>query len=85
MEYSVNYNVFLETFYNYWYEIPETWQNRMECKWNWLWYVGNGRMDSSNDDESMLSLQLSVDLGCNFFDTAWGYGKGKSEALLENL
>jgi aryl-alcohol dehydrogenase-like predicted oxidoreductase len=39
----------------------------------------------SNDDESLESLQLSVDLGCNFFDTAWGYGAGKSEGLLGRL
>jgi aryl-alcohol dehydrogenase-like predicted oxidoreductase len=26
-----------------------------------------------------------VDLGCNFFDTAWGYGSGKSEAILGEL
>ena len=39
----------------------------------------------SDDDESMSSLQLSVDMGCNFFDTAWGYGAGKSESLLGKL
>jgi aryl-alcohol dehydrogenase-like predicted oxidoreductase len=39
----------------------------------------------SNDDESLRSLQLAVDLGCNFFDTAWGYGEGKSESLLGQL
>jgi aryl-alcohol dehydrogenase-like predicted oxidoreductase len=39
----------------------------------------------SNDDESMQSMQLAVDLGCNFFDTAWGYGAGKSEGLLGEL
>ncbi len=39
----------------------------------------------SNDDESMQSLQLAVDMGCNFFDTAWGYGAGKSENLLGKL
>jgi aryl-alcohol dehydrogenase-like predicted oxidoreductase len=39
----------------------------------------------SDDDESMSSLQLSVDMGCNFFDTAWGYGAGKSEKLLGEL
>jgi aryl-alcohol dehydrogenase-like predicted oxidoreductase len=27
----------------------------------------------SDDDESMKSMQLAVDLGCNFFDTAWGW------------
>ena len=36
----------------------------------------------SNDDESLASLQSSVDLGCNFFDTAYAYGNGRSESLL---
>ncbi|TDX01976.1 aldo/keto reductase [Dinghuibacter silviterrae] len=31
------------------------------------------------------SLNLSVELGCNFFDTAWGYGAGKSEEILGEL
>lgn len=39
----------------------------------------------SDDEESFASLQLAVDLGCNFFDTAWGYGAGKSESLLGQL
>lgn len=39
----------------------------------------------SDDEESMASLQLAVDMGCNFFDTAWGYGAGKSESLLGKL
>ena len=39
----------------------------------------------SDDEESFNSLQLAVDLGCNFFDTAWGYGSGKSESLLGQL
>jgi aryl-alcohol dehydrogenase-like predicted oxidoreductase len=39
----------------------------------------------SNDDESMQALQRAVDLGCNFFDTAWAYGAGKSERLLGEL
>ena len=39
----------------------------------------------SDDGESLTSLQLAVDLGCNFFDTAWGYGAGKSEGLLGQL
>jgi aryl-alcohol dehydrogenase-like predicted oxidoreductase len=30
-------------------------------------------------------LQLSVDEGCNFFDTAWAYGAGHSETLLGRL
>ena len=39
----------------------------------------------SDDDESLRSMQPAVDLGCNFFDTAWGYGEGKSESLLGEL
>lgn len=39
----------------------------------------------SDDEESFRSLQLAVDMGCNFFDTAWGYGEGKSESLLGEL
>ena len=40
----------------------------------------------SEDAESMESLQRAVDLGCTFFDTAWGYGRaGKSESLLGRL
>jgi aryl-alcohol dehydrogenase-like predicted oxidoreductase len=32
-----------------------------------------------------LALHRSVELGCNFFDTAWGYGAGKSESILGDL
>lgn len=39
----------------------------------------------SDDRQSLASLQLAVDLGCNFFDTAWGYGEGHSEALLGQI
>ena len=39
----------------------------------------------SDDDESLASLQLSIDLGCNFYDTAWGYGEGHSESLLGKI
>ncbi|MEM9672517.1 MAG: aldo/keto reductase [Cyclobacteriaceae bacterium] len=39
----------------------------------------------SDDDQSENSLDLAVELGCNFFDTAWGYGEGKSEELLGAL
>ena len=39
----------------------------------------------SDDEESLESLQLAADLGCTFFDTAWGYGAGKSEGLLGKL
>ena len=39
----------------------------------------------SDDDETRQALQLAVDLGCNFFDTAWAYGDGRSEAMLGEL
>jgi aryl-alcohol dehydrogenase-like predicted oxidoreductase len=46
---------------------------------------GMGGWTGSDDQESLESLQHSVDLGCNFFDTAWGYGAGHSEGLLGQL
>jgi aryl-alcohol dehydrogenase-like predicted oxidoreductase len=39
----------------------------------------------SDDDQTRQALQRSVDLGCNFFDTAWAYGAGHSERLLGEL
>ena len=39
----------------------------------------------SEDAESLSSLERSVELGCNFFDTAWAYGGGHSESLLGRL
>jgi aryl-alcohol dehydrogenase-like predicted oxidoreductase len=39
----------------------------------------------SDDAESQASLQIAVDAGCNFFDTAWAYGDGRSERLLAQL
>jgi aryl-alcohol dehydrogenase-like predicted oxidoreductase len=46
---------------------------------------GMGGWTGSDDSESLQSLQRAVDLGCNFFDTAWGYGAGHSEGLLGQL
>ena len=46
---------------------------------------GMGGWSGSDDEASLLALQRAVDLGCNFFDTAWGYGEGRSEALLGEL
>lgn len=39
----------------------------------------------SADQESLASLDRAVELGCNFFDTAWAYGDGHSEQLLGQL
>ena len=46
---------------------------------------GMGGWTGSDDEQSMQSLQRAVDLGCTFFDTAWGYGEGHSEGLLGEL
>jgi len=45
-----------------------------------LW--GMSGWTGSEDQESLQSLQLSVDLACNFFDTAWAYGTGHSDELI---
>jgi aryl-alcohol dehydrogenase-like predicted oxidoreductase len=45
-----------------------------------LW--GMSGWSGSEDKESLDALQLAADLGCNFFDTAWAYGEGKSDGLL---
>ena len=46
---------------------------------------GMGGWSGSDDEESFRSLQRAADLGCNFFDTAWAYGDGRSEKLLGQL
>jgi predicted aldo/keto reductase-like oxidoreductase len=30
-------------------------------------------------------MQLAIDLGCNFFDTAWAQGDGKSDGPLGEI
>jgi aryl-alcohol dehydrogenase-like predicted oxidoreductase len=39
----------------------------------------------TDQTEVMNALEKSVDLGCNFYDTAWGYGAGVSEQILGAL
>src|SRR5438093_2329909 len=48
-----------------------------------MWGIGG--WSGSDDKESFRSLQRAADLGCNFFDTAWAYGDGRSEKLLGQL
>jgi aryl-alcohol dehydrogenase-like predicted oxidoreductase len=43
---------------------------------------GMGGWSGSDDEESIRALERAVALGCNFFDTAWAYGDGRSERLL---
>jgi len=46
---------------------------------------GMGDWTGSDDEQSMRALHRAVELGCNFFDTAWAYGSGHSEGLLGDL
>ena len=48
-----------------------------------LW--GMSGWSGSDDQRSAQALQISADLGCNFFDTAWAYGQGNSDRLLGQL
>lgn len=48
-----------------------------------LW--GMSGWSGSDDKESLDTLQKSLDLGCNFFDSAWAYGSGHSDKLLGKL
>jgi len=48
-----------------------------------MWGMGN--WSNSDDAESLSSLQAAVDLGVNFFDTAFAYGQGRSENLLGQI
>ena len=44
-----------------------------------------GGWSESEDQRSLEALQLAMDLGCNFFDSAWAYGDGKSDGLLGQI
>lgn len=47
--------------------------------WGLAGWTGN------DDGETAAALRRAVELGCNFFDTAWGYGAGRSEQILGAL
>jgi aryl-alcohol dehydrogenase-like predicted oxidoreductase len=49
-----------------------------------MWAMG-GQWAGSDDNESVRSLARAQELGCNFFDTAWAYGEGRSEKLFRRL
>ncbi|TLS53683.1 aldo/keto reductase [Paenibacillus antri] len=46
------------------------------------WGIGKTSWVGAEDDESLRSLHLAIDLGLNFIDTAMGYGNGHSERLV---
>ena len=48
------------------------------------WAIG-GTWGDVKDEESLAALHRALDLGVNFFDTADGYGDGRSEQLLAKL
>jgi aryl-alcohol dehydrogenase-like predicted oxidoreductase len=52
-----------------------------------MWGIGGGPggFTGWDYDAAPDCLDLAVDLGCTFFDTAWVYGRGKSEQLLGDL
>jgi aryl-alcohol dehydrogenase-like predicted oxidoreductase len=46
------------------------------------WGIGGAWWSGANDDESLKSMKLALELGVNFFDTAPNYGDGRSEQLV---
>ena len=48
-----------------------------------LW--GMSGWSGSDDRESQAALQNSLEMGCNFYDSAWAYGSGHSDRLLGKL
>ena len=48
-----------------------------------MWAMGD--WTEQTQDSLYQSLERAVELGCNFFDTAYGYGWGLSEGLLGRL
>lgn len=52
-----------------------------------MWGLGGGPSGwtGATREESDEALVRAVELGCNFFDTAWIYGRGQSELALRRL
>ncbi len=49
-----------------------------------MWAMG-GQWGGTDDENALKALHKSVELGVNFFDTAWIYGNGHSEQILGKL
>jgi aryl-alcohol dehydrogenase-like predicted oxidoreductase len=52
-----------------------------------MWGIagGPGGFTGADYDTAPACLDLAAELGCNFFDTAWAYGRGISEQMLGSL
>jgi len=52
-----------------------------------MWGIAGGPGGFTGEDHSVAPqcLDEAVELGCNFFDTAWAYGRGISERMLGAL
>ncbi len=48
------------------------------------WAIG-GAWGEQREDDSLAALHRALDLGCNFIDTAAGYGEGRSERLIARV
>ena len=46
------------------------------------WQLANPDWGISDKNEALRIIRKSLEVGCNFFDTAPGYGEGRSEELL---
>jgi len=49
------------------------------------WQIGGAHWGSVDDNESIRALNLAIDRGVNFIDTAQGYGNGKSERIIAEV
>src|SRR5688572_17550470 len=48
------------------------------------WAIG-GSWGPQSESDSLAALNRALDLGCNFIDTAQGYGDGKSERVIAQV
>src|SRR4051812_15084140 len=48
------------------------------------WAIG-GSWGPQNESDSIAALNRALDLGCNFIDTAQGYGDGRSEQIIAKV
>jgi len=50
-----------------------------------MWAIGGDMWGKQDDKDSIGALKKSLEVGCNFFDTALAYGNGHSEKILGNV